>query len=108
MNKKRIARENLNAWFLQNAFQRGYQKGYRAGVKGTTKKYYKNLTECAELETRMKKAYGDPKIWREQTGLEDWHKDPTSPPPKNETTGLVKNSTGGGTGYGIRQTGIKK
>jgi flagellar biosynthesis/type III secretory pathway protein FliH len=66
MNKKRIARENLNAWFLQNAFKRGYQKGYRAGVKGTIKKYYKNLTECAELETRMKKAFGDPKIWRER------------------------------------------
>jgi ribosome modulation factor len=46
--------------------KRSYQKGYRAGVKGTTKKYYKNLTECAELETRMKKAYGDPKIWRER------------------------------------------
>ena len=57
---------------VERDFKRGYQKGYRAGVKGTTKKYYKNLTECARLEKQMK--YGvrieeDPEGSYGQTGI---------------------------------------
>jgi len=58
-------------WFKAGE-KRGYQKGWHTRDKSLTKKYYKNLTECARLEKQMK--YGvrieeDPEGSYGQTGL---------------------------------------